>query len=100
MVWIAIGGAPAGMAALADEPRAGAAAAVKAMQGMNLRTAMLTGDNAGAAAAVGAAVGLRPEDIHAGLLPANKLTKARFSRPLHHMTSSWHHPPCWCNGQP
>lgn len=32
MVWIAIDGASAGMAALADEPRAGAAAAVAALQ--------------------------------------------------------------------
>ena len=35
---------------------------------------MAAGDNAGAAAAAGAAVGLAPEDIHSGLLPADKLT--------------------------
>jgi cation transport ATPase len=48
---------------------------VAAIQRLGLRTAMLTGDCAGAAAAVAAAVALQPADVHAGLLPDDKLAK-------------------------
>ncbi len=78
MVWVAVDGATAGMVALADEPRAGAAAAVGALHGMRLCVAMITGDNAGAAATVAAAVGLVPEHVHAALLPADKLAKVQL----------------------
>ena len=48
---------------------------VSAIQRLGLRTAMLTGDCAGAAAAVAAAVALQPANVHASLLPDDKLAK-------------------------
>ena len=51
---------------------------VSAIQRLGLRTAMLTGDCAGAAAAVAAAVALHPADVHASLLPDDKLAKVRL----------------------
>lgn len=53
---------------------------VAAIQRLGLRTAMLTGDCGGAAAAVAAAVGIQPADVHADLMPADKLTQVRRGR--------------------
>jgi Cu+-exporting ATPase len=59
-----------GLIAFGDAPRATAAAAVRRLHGMHLRTALLTGDSAGAAAAVAGALGI--ETVEAQLLPADK----------------------------
>jgi Cu+-exporting ATPase len=59
-----------GLIAFGDAPRATAAAAVGRLHGMHLRTALLTGDSAGAASAVAAALGI--ETVEAQLLPADK----------------------------
>jgi Cu+-exporting ATPase len=61
-----------GLIAFGDAPRATAAAAMRRLHGMHLRTALLTGDSAGAAAAVAAALGI--ETVEAQLLPADKAT--------------------------
>jgi Cu+-exporting ATPase len=42
------------------------------LEAMGLRTVMLTGDNAGAAAAVAKALGLAPADVYANVLPGDK----------------------------
>ena len=52
-----------GLLALGDAPKAGAASAVKAPQRVSVRSALITGDNAGSAQALAQLVGIR--DVHA-----------------------------------
>ena len=60
-----------GMITLADTPRPETAETVHILQADNLRLVMATGDNAAAAKAVANTVGI--EEIHAQLLPGDKL---------------------------
>jgi Zn2+/Cd2+-exporting ATPase len=64
-----------GAVTVADEPRVTAAEAVAALKADG-RTdiLMMTGDRAPVAARIGARLGLAPEEIHAGLLPGDKVT--------------------------
>jgi Cd2+/Zn2+-exporting ATPase len=62
--------AAAGLIAMRDEPRADAAAGLKALGAAGVRTLMLTGDNARTAQAVGSALGI---EARAELMPADKL---------------------------
>jgi Cd2+/Zn2+-exporting ATPase len=62
--------AAAGLIAMRDEPRADAAAGLKALGAVGVRTLMLTGDNARTAQAVGSALGI---EARAELMPADKL---------------------------
>ena len=59
-----------GLVALKDRPRADAAAGLARLQALGLRTVMLTGDNARAAAAIAGELGVEHQ---AELLPAAKL---------------------------
>ena len=59
-----------GLLAFGDAPKPGAAAAVQALQKMGIRSALVTGDNAGSARSVADAVGIT--DVHADVLPENK----------------------------
>ncbi|MDB5959463.1 MAG: heavy metal translocating P-type ATPase [Massilia sp.] len=59
-----------GMLAFGDTVRPTSRAAVERLRALNIRCVMLTGDNAGAAAAVARAVGI--DEVHAGVLPADK----------------------------
>ena len=59
-----------GMLAFGDAPKASAAGAVAALQTMGVRSALITGDNAGSAQAVAQLVGI--SDVHADVLPENK----------------------------
>jgi len=59
-----------GLLAFGDAPKASAAVAVKALQQMGVRAALITGDNAGSAQAVAQLVGI--SDVHADVLPENK----------------------------
>jgi Cu+-exporting ATPase len=59
-----------GLIGFGDAPRASAAPAVRRLHAMHLRTALLTGDSAGAAGAVAEALGI--ETVEAGLLPGDK----------------------------
>ena len=61
-----------GLLAFGDAPKASAAAAVLALQKMGIRTALITGDNAGSAQAVAQALGI--SDVHADVLPEHKAT--------------------------
>ncbi len=61
---------PLGLIALRDEPREDARAAVADLGRLGVQSVMLTGDNARAGAAIGAALGL---GVRAGLLPEDKL---------------------------
>jgi Cd2+/Zn2+-exporting ATPase len=67
---------------LADQPRAEAAAAMEELRGLGIeRTVMLTGDNAGTAATIGAAVGV--DEVRAELLPSDKLALLRELEAAH-----------------
>ncbi len=60
----------AGLLAFGDEPKASAAQAMAELHRRGLRTVMLSGDNAGAAAAVAARLGI--DDVRAPVLPQDK----------------------------
>jgi Cd2+/Zn2+-exporting ATPase len=78
---VALDGRPAGVIGVADAPRAEAAAAVQALRAAGLGTIMLlTGDRTAPALAAAQAVGIAPEDVHAGLLPEEKVAWLRRLR--------------------
>ncbi len=63
-----------GAVTVADEPRTTAAEAVRDLKaGGRVSILMMTGDRAPVAARIGATLGLAPEEIHSGLLPADKV---------------------------
>ena len=64
---------PVGILALHDPLRDGAAEAVRIATGAGIRVAMLTGDHPATAHAIAQALGMRPEDVHARVTPAEKL---------------------------
>ena len=70
MVVVSVEGAPTGLVAVRDEPRADAAAGIRALGAMGVRSVMLTGDNPRTGGAIASALGL---DVKAGLLPEDKL---------------------------
>ncbi len=76
-IWVAVDGAPAGIVSLRDTVKPGSAAAIARLKALGLRPILLTGDNAAVAAQVAAAVGISPEDVYAGVLPAGKVEAVR-----------------------
>jgi Cu+-exporting ATPase len=70
-------GAPRGLLAVADTVKPTSAAAVDALRRLGLRPMLVTGDNARAAAAVAAEVGIAPEDVVAGVSPEGKVDVVR-----------------------
>ena len=64
---------PVGLVALADPLRADAAESLAAARALGLEVRMLTGDHPLTAAAVGRALDLPPEAVHARVTPAGKL---------------------------
>jgi len=71
-IFIAIDSQYAGHLCLSDTIKDGAAAAIAVLHRMNVKTAMVTGDQRGTAEAVAAAVGIDPEDVYAGVSPDQK----------------------------
>lgn len=71
VILVAWDGQARGMLVLGDAIKPTSAQAVTALRQLGLTPALLTGDNAATAAAVGAAVGI--DDVTAGVLPADKL---------------------------
>jgi P-type Cu+ transporter len=61
-----------GLLAFGDQPRPEAAAAIAALQQLGLRTVMISGDLAAAAAAIAASVGIAGADVRAEVLPGDK----------------------------
>ena len=59
-----------GLLAFGDAPKASAAAAVDALRKLGIRSALITGDNAGSAKGVAQALGIT--DVHADVLPEHK----------------------------
>lgn len=74
-ICVAVNGLYAGSFAVADEVRPEAAAAIRALHAMKVRTFLLTGDNAEVATRVGAALGI--DAVEAGMLPEQKLERVR-----------------------
>ena len=72
VVFVAAAGRVAGLVALADTPRAGAAAALRELAAAGARPCLLTGDHAATAAAVAAELGVT--EVRAELLPEQKAT--------------------------
>jgi Cd2+/Zn2+-exporting ATPase len=71
-----------GVLALADTPRSGVRETLRQLRSLGVRRlVMLTGDNDTAARRIGAAVGVT--DIHAGLLPEEKLAAIRHLQQGH-----------------
>jgi len=71
VVWVADTERVLGIIGLADTVRPNAALAVKRLRAQGLRTLMLTGDNARAAAGIASAVGV--DTVEAELLPQDKI---------------------------
>jgi Cu+-exporting ATPase len=72
LVYVAVDGRFAGAIAIADPIKSGARDALDALRRDGLRIVMLTGDARDAAMAVGEQLGIAPEDVIAGVLPADK----------------------------
>jgi Cd2+/Zn2+-exporting ATPase len=71
---VRVGGAIAGLIAVRDEPRPDAAAGLRALEALGVRSVMLTGDDRRTAAAIGAGLGI---EVRAELMPADKLALVR-----------------------
>ena len=78
VVYVAVDDRYVGYILISDTVKEGAAQAVSRLHGMNLTTAMLTGDNAAEAEAVAQATGV--QTVYAKLLPDEKLEKLRQIR--------------------
>ena len=73
MVHVAINGDYVGHILISDRIKSDSAAAIKALRKLGVsKTVMLTGDNKEVAEAVGKELGI--DEVHAGLLPADKLS--------------------------
>ncbi len=72
---IAVGwdGVARGLLVVADTVKPTSAQAIAELRGLGLRPVLLTGDNAAAARAVAAEVGIDPADVIAEVLPADKV---------------------------
>ncbi|MCG2741665.1 MAG: heavy metal translocating P-type ATPase [Syntrophaceae bacterium] len=77
-VFVAEGGRVLGLLGFSDQPKPSAAAAVAALKGMGLKVAMITGDNAGTAKAMGKTLGI--DRILAEVLPGEKAAEIRRLR--------------------
>jgi Cu+-exporting ATPase len=70
-----VDGELAGVLAVADQEKAGAAEAIAALKALGVKPVMLTGDNAQAAQAIAAKVGI--DEVVAGVLPERKESTVR-----------------------
>ena len=70
--------------AFGDEPKAGVHTALATLRARGLRLVMISGDNAGAAQAMAARLGLLPSEVYADVLPGDK---AALVKQLQHSDS-------------
>ncbi|WP_414121247.1 heavy metal translocating P-type ATPase [Corynebacterium nuruki] len=78
---VAVDGRPVAGIGVVDEPRASAASAVEQLQARGIHCMMLTGDDPVTARALAAQVGIDwPDDVIAGVLPADKVGTVRRIR--------------------
>ncbi|MDI1271165.1 MAG: heavy metal translocating P-type ATPase [Polaromonas sp.] len=66
---------PRALMAFADEPKAGAKEALAALRARGIRVVMISGDNQGAALAMGARLGLGADEVMAEVLPGDKAAR-------------------------
>lgn len=71
-IFIAIDGVYTGHLCLADTIKTGAQAAISVLHQMNIKTAVVTGDQRTTAIAVASAVGISPDNVYAGVSPDQK----------------------------
>jgi len=76
-VWVAWDGAVRGIIVVADTIKDTSAQAIAQFRTLGLRPMLLTGDNARAAHAVAALVGIDAEDVIAEVLPADKVSAVK-----------------------
>ncbi|MCG2621905.1 heavy metal translocating P-type ATPase [Arthrobacter sp. I2-34] len=76
-IWLAVDGEAAGIVSLRDTVKDSSADAISRLKELGLRPVLLTGDNAAVADRVAAAVGIAAEDVHADVLPADKVAAVR-----------------------
>lgn len=72
VVYIAIASKLVGLIAVKDPLRSDALATIQKLTDMGLQTMIYTGDQLGTAIAIGAELGIDPQNIQAGLLPQGK----------------------------
>ena len=63
---------PLAMLAFGDEPKPGVQEALAKLRARGLRLVMISGDNAGAAQAMAARLGLHADEVHADVMPGDK----------------------------
>ncbi len=74
VIYFGRGATVLGAVSVADEARASSAAALAALRDSGVhRIVMMTGDRKPVALRIGAELGLKPEEIHAGMLPHDKV---------------------------
>jgi Cu+-exporting ATPase len=66
---------PRALMAFADEPKPEAKQALAALRARGIRVVMISGDNQGAALAMGARLGLGPDEVMAEVLPGDKAAR-------------------------
>ena len=76
-VWVAWDGAVRGVIVVADTIKDTSAQAIAQFRALGLRPILLTGDNARAARAVAAVIGIDPQDVIAEVLPADKVSAVK-----------------------
>lgn len=76
-VAVEVDGELAGVITVRDTVKEDSATAIERLKALGLTPHLLTGDNAGAAAAVAQEVGIAPGDVTAGVLPAQKVDVVR-----------------------
>ena len=66
-----------GLVVVADQVKPSSSEAITRLRGLGLRPVLLTGDNRTAALAVAAQVGIEPDHVIAGVLPAEKVAEIK-----------------------
>jgi len=74
VIWVAVDGEPAGSISLRDTIKNTSIEAVRKFKELGLRPILLTGDNSSVAREVAETVGIAPNDVYAGVLPAGKVS--------------------------
>lgn len=74
VIWVAVDGEVAGIISLRDTIKDTSVEAIKRFKELGLRPILLTGDNSSVAQEVAKTVGLSPNDVYAGVLPAGKVS--------------------------